>query len=159
MEICLRDYQRSDFDVLFAIDQRCFPAGIAYSRAELSAYLRRAGAFSILATDVTSSPPSIPGFIVAESSRRGIGHIITLDVLPEARRAGVGSQLMSAAEQRLKAANCHAVVLETAVDNLTALSFYKRHNYFCIKTVPRYYSNGVDAFVLQKDLLSPAQAS
>jgi ribosomal protein S18 acetylase RimI-like enzyme len=49
------------------------------------------------------------------------------------------------------------VVLETAVDNTAAVSFYKRHRYNVIKTLPRYYSNGVDAFVMKKDLLSPAQ--
>jgi ribosomal protein S18 acetylase RimI-like enzyme len=54
---------------------------------------------------------------------------------------------------------CTISYLETAVDNLPALAFYKRHNYFLLKTLPRYYSNGVDAFVLQKDLLSSAQAS
>jgi len=30
--------------------------------------------------------------------------------------------------------------------------FYKRHGYSVVKTIPRYYSNGVDALVLQKDL-------
>jgi ribosomal protein S18 acetylase RimI-like enzyme len=46
------------------------------------------------------------------------------------------------------------VRLETAVDNLAALSFYKRHLYSVTKVVPRYYSNGVDALVLEKKLLS-----
>jgi ribosomal protein S18 acetylase RimI-like enzyme len=44
------------------------------------------------------------------------------------------------------------VRLETAVDNLPALTFYKRHGYDIVKTMPRYYSNGVDAFSLEKAL-------
>ena len=45
------------------------------------------------------------------------------------------------------------VGLETAVDNESAVSFYKRHGYGIIKTFPRYYSNGVDAFVFEKKLV------
>ena len=60
--------------------------------------------------------------------------------------------LLRAAEDRLRAARCRSVELEAAVDNVSALSFYKRHAYSVIKTFPRYYSNGVDALVLQKDL-------
>ena len=42
--------------------------------------------------------------------------------------------------------------LETAVDNVAALSFYKRHGYSVVRTWPRYYSNGVDALVMRKEL-------
>jgi ribosomal-protein-alanine N-acetyltransferase len=65
---------------------------------------------------------------------------------------GVGSQLLQAAEDRLRAAGSKVVGLETAVDNLSALAFYKRHGYTVIETVPRYYSTGVDALRMKKDL-------
>ncbi len=98
----------------------------------------------------------IAGFIVAEAGSRGAGHIITIDVLPEARKAGVGSQLLSSAEERLLRAGCTSVILETAVDNRAALAFYRTHEYRAMRTIPGYYSDGVDALVLKKDLLSPS---
>jgi ribosomal-protein-alanine N-acetyltransferase len=97
------------------------------------------------------------GFIVAEAGSRSGGHIITIDVLPKARKTGVGSRLLRVAEDRLRAAHCHFVILETAVDNRAALAFYKTHEYNVVKTIPRYYSDGVDALVLKKDLLSPSE--
>lgn len=147
----LRDFRPEDFEVLWTVDQRCFAPGIAYPRRELAAYVQRRGAFTVVA-EKAAKPNPIAGFIVAESSRRGVGHIITIDVLPESRRTGLGSKLLEAAETRLSQANCHTVVLETAVDNASALAFYKRHQYSVVKTLPRYYSNGVDALVLEKDL-------
>ncbi len=83
---------------------------------------------------------------------RGSGHIITIDVLAAARRSGVGSLLLRAAEERLLSAGSRLVELETAVDNVSALAFYKRHGYSVVRTWPRYYSNGVDALVLEKEL-------
>jgi ribosomal-protein-alanine N-acetyltransferase len=141
---------------LWRIDQQCFAPEISYTRAELAAYLRRRRGFALVA-DASEVPASIVGFIVAETGLGGMGHIITIDVLPTVRRAGVGSQLLRAAEDRLRAADSHSAILETAVDNRAALSFYKTHAYSVVKTVPRYYSNGVDALVLKKDLLSPPE--
>jgi len=106
-----------------------------------------------------SNQSSILAFVVAESSRRGMGHIITIDVHPTARRHHIGSALLAAAENRLRATKCQAVRLETAVDNASAISFYKRHGYDVIKVIPHYYSNGVDALLLEKNLLSIESSS
>ena len=158
MEFALRAFRREDFDSLWRIDQECFVPGIAYSRLELAAYIRLRGAFTLVAESLTGGPvgessAQVLGFIVAQANRRGVGHILTIDVPPASRRLGVGSKLLATAEDRLRAALCRSVVLETAVDNAAALAFYKRHDYSVLKTIPRYYSNGVDAFVLGKELL------
>jgi ribosomal-protein-alanine N-acetyltransferase len=174
VEIAIRDWRQGewrndDFEALWRLDQECFPPGISYSRKELAAYILAEASFTYVAETVhvqskksRFSPEEaeiapenrISGFIVAETTRRGIGHIITIDVSPKARRFGLGSRLLNAAEKRLIIGKCRAVRLETAVDNSSALAFYKRHQYSIVKTIPRYYSSGVDAFVLEKDLLS-----
>ena len=173
MDFKIRQSRREDFDTLWRIDKECFPPGISYSRLELAVYMRRPRSFTLLAeaaatdgkkaavkgSQVADSAVGIVGFIVAEANRRGTGHIITIDVLPTARRFGVGSTLLSAAEEHLRAAPCHAVELETAVDNLAALAFYKRHSYDLVKTIPGYYSNGVDALVLRKVLIPASNPS
>ena len=155
MQFTVRDYRSQDFDTIWRIDQTCFPPGISYTQAELTFYLRRPGAFSLIAESaVKLDGNGVLGFLVGESNRRGVGHIITIDVSADARRHSVGSRLLEAAETRLIEAKCNSVRLETAVDNISALSFYKRHGYDVIKTIPRYYSNGVDALLLEKNLLS-----
>ena len=128
------------------MDQECFEPGISYTKAELRSFIDRAGAFTLVATD----GDVIQGFIVVQGGK--LGHVITIDVGSRARRVGIGSLLLGAAEQRLGTTGSRAVRLETAVDNLSALAFYKQHGYSVVRTWPRYYSNGVDALVLNKAL-------
>jgi ribosomal-protein-alanine N-acetyltransferase len=144
----IRDFKAEDFEMLWHMDQACFPPGISYSRAELKAYIRHEGSFTLVAVNGEDGKPA--GFVVAHGGPTG--HIITIDVIAPARRSGVGSLLLKAVEERLRGAGSRAVGLEAAVDNLSALSFYKRHGYSVMKTWPRYYSNGVDALVMKKEL-------
>jgi len=153
VQFTIRDYRAEDFERLWEIDQLCFPPGIAYSWYELGVYIRRRNAFTLVAEEGSNT---IIGYLVADVGRKKIGHIITIDVLADARKQRVGSILLEAAEQRLTSLGCRLVYLETAVDNAPAISFYKRHDYHVIETVPRYYSNGVDALVFEKHLLRQA---
>ena len=151
VNITMRIGSGKDLEQLWKIDQACFPPEQAYSRLELNTYTRRPGAFTLVAE--TNAPQSlIAGFIVAETNRRGQGHIVTIDVVDEMRRHGVGSKLLEQAEERLRTAGCRNVFLETAVNNSNAILFYKRHGYFVEKTIPRYYNGVLDALLLRKDL-------
>jgi [ribosomal protein S18]-alanine N-acetyltransferase len=153
MPISIREVAPEDFDILWRIDQECFPPGIAYSRAELRHYINRGASFGIVA----QINGEIAGFLVAEASkRRKAGHIITIDVREGFRRHGVASRLMSECEARLLAAGCDVVFLETAVDNAAAIAFYKRLGYAVLETLPRYYHGELDAFLMGKRIARPA---
>jgi len=146
----IRDFRKADFRRLWEIDQACFVSGIAYSQQELAYYMTRRTAFTIVAED---SDAKIAGFLVGQCVRvRGeqVGHIITIDILPEARRARLGSELMSIAEKRLSEAGCRRISLEVAVDNAGAIGFYQRRGYSISRTVPRYYNNELDALEMEK---------
>lgn len=117
----LRQFEPADFKILWQIDQACFDPQLAYSQAEMAFYMRRSGSFTLVAEAEKKANKAedrhrpaktngeslsgiagnrILGFIIAESRRR-TGHIITIDVVEEARRAGVGSALLQAAEEKL----------------------------------------------------------
>ncbi|MGE5114599.1 MAG: GNAT family N-acetyltransferase [Acidobacteriaceae bacterium] len=95
---------------------------------------------------------TVAGFIVAEVHPKGYGHIITIDVRQQFRRMDLGSKLLGACEERLRKQNAFMVVLEVAVDNLGAITFYKRHNFSVARTIPRYYKDELDAFFMTKRL-------
>ena len=146
-KLLLRPVRPADFETLCRIDQECFPPGIAYSPVELAYYVNRRGAITLIG----ERDGAIAGFLVADF-RRGRGQIVTIDVLPAARRSGLGSKLITAAEDHLRAAGCSTISLETAVDNQAALAFYKRHGYSVVGTIPRYYQASLDALRMEKQL-------
>ena len=149
----LCEYRPEDFDRLLEIDRSCFAEGIAYSAEEMKEFLRLPSAIRL----VGEREGKIEGFIIAHRfrhrhSKEWIGRIITIDVLKPARRSGLGSRLMKAAEQALKRAGCSYVSLETAVDNIGALRFYDKHGYSRLRVLPCYYLNSIDGILMGKKL-------
>ncbi len=147
----IRQFESADFETLWRIDQACFDPHLAYSRREMVFYMSRPGSFTLVAQGEGEEGRGILGFIIAETGRKS-GHIITIDVVAKARRTGVGSALMRAAEQQLARAGAVGVALETPVNNEPAIRFYKHEGYFVEKTVRGYYSNRTDALVMTKEL-------
>ena len=100
------------------------------------------------------NPPRRPiaGFVTFHFQRQGYGHIITIDVHPDARRHHLGSLLMEAASERLRKMTAFMVVLEVATNNHAALAFYDKLGFKRVKVLERYYSRDVDAIFMTKRL-------
>jgi ribosomal protein S18 acetylase RimI-like enzyme len=94
----------------------------------------------------------IAGFVTFHYQRQGYGHIITIDVHPDARRHRLGTQLIAAACEKLRKMTAFMVVLEVAVNNHGALAFYDKHGFKRIKVLERYYNRDVDAIFMTKRL-------
>lgn len=96
--------------------------------------------------------PPIGGFVTFHYQRQGYGHIITIDVHPDARRHRLGTLLIDAACERLRKMTAFMVVLEVAVNNHSALAFYDKHGFKRVKVLERYYNRDVDAIFMTKRL-------
>lgn len=152
MAFALRPAVQDDFQDLYALDQACFTPGIAWSKAELQYFLKYPGNLSVVAEDEDGR---IAGFAIAgKQMRRGavVGRLITIDVDAGQRRRGVGHMLLEETERQLRGAGATTVVLEVAVNNTTAQSFYERHGFARVGRIPGYYLGRIDALVMEKPL-------
>ena len=79
------------------------------------------------------------------------GHIVSLAVVPEMRRKGIGTSLMKRALEALY--NVYKVdeyYLEVRVSNTPAISLYKKLGFKPAKVIRGYYLDGEDAYLMVK---------
>jgi ribosomal-protein-alanine N-acetyltransferase len=153
MQLTLRNYCPGDFEPLYSIDQDCYPRGIAYSRRTLKWFLAMPGVDCVIAQAGRESNASTVGFIIVEA-KGSEGHIITLDVVREYRRSGVGTALLRESERRLGERGVRRVSLETATSNEAGVAFWQRHGFRTVGLVPGYYLGRIDAFEMSKNLIT-----
>ncbi len=149
----IRLAEREDLDTLFALDQACFRPGIAYSKAELKYFLFNPASISLVIED----DGQIAGFAIAElAPDRGhrIGHVVTIDVVAEQRRRGVGRTLMDALLDACQRAGAERMRLEVAIDNNGAIAFYKLLGFEETGRIRGFYMGRLDALRMELDLPS-----
>ncbi len=145
----VRPAHSTDFRILLEIDQLCFEPGIAYDSAELSYFMKRPGARTL----VVEVNGRIAGFLLMElMHRRRQATIITLDVREEHRGQGCGTELLRVSEEILRQAGIRTYYLQVDVNNSRAIAFYKRHGFQVARTLPEYYANGNDAYLMIKEV-------
>ena len=142
----VRDYRPTDFHTLCLIDRQCFDRGTAYPAEEMAAVVERRGAVILVAENARGR---VVAFVVGHKLRGGVGHIVTLDVLPRYRGRGLGRELMLDCEKRLGAPHMR---LEAAVGNRAAQKLYASLGYAVVGRRARYYPDGADAWLLEKTL-------
>lgn len=145
----IRRASAADFNTLLEIDQASFPSGVSYDALELSYFMNRSCAETI----VLEEDGQIVAFLVLEVHRtRRSGTIVTLDVRQAYRRKGYATRLLNRSEDILSDFGVEAYDLQVDVTNHGAIRFYKKHGFETVRTLRRYYANGNDAYLMVKEL-------
>ncbi len=80
------------------------------------------------------------------------GHVVSLAVMPQARRKGVATALLNAAMASMCSYKAKQIYLEVRVTNDAGVNLYKKLGFDVMRTIPGYYSDGEDAYVMSKKL-------
>ncbi len=147
LEIKLFELSEKDIKEIYAIDRICFPPEIAFDKETFSLYIEDNNTIKIGAR----LDNKIIGFILVYLFYE-FGEILTIDILPEYRRMGIGKILMKEAEKRMRENSVIKVFLEVAVNNKPAIEFYKKLGYRIEGIIPSYYPPDIDAYSMEKEL-------
>jgi [ribosomal protein S18]-alanine N-acetyltransferase len=80
------------------------------------------------------------------------GHVVSVAVLPEHRRKGIGETLVMKAMEGMKLYGAKQCYLEVRVTNDDAVNLYKKLKFEVTRTIHGYYADGEDAFVMSRKL-------
>jgi len=148
----LRAFNPSDLDAVVNINRICLPENYA-PYFFLDTYNTLPEAFV-----VAESESHVIGYIMCRiehgfSDVKRLhfakkGHIISVAVMPEFRRIGVGYSLVQRILSTLASMQADECYLEVRVSNAPAIELYRRIGFNIARTIPRYYYDGSDAYVM-----------
>jgi [ribosomal protein S18]-alanine N-acetyltransferase len=127
-------------DVMAEIHRAAFPRAEAWTKDVMALQLGAPQTFGFI--------HSRGGMILARVAADE-AEILTLAVLPDRRRRGLGSALLRAAMTSTGALGAVSVFLEVAVTNHGARALYVAHGFVEAGLRRRYYSDGTDALILR----------
>jgi len=80
------------------------------------------------------------------------GHVISIAVLPRARRMGIATSLMTRTLEALRKYGASEVYLEVRVTNEPAINLYRKMNFEIVRRLVGYYVDGEDAWLMARQL-------
>lgn len=140
--------------VLAALHEAAFAPADRWGVGAIALLLDLPGHFGLLAT-IADVPV---GFAMARAVA-GEAEVLTLAVLPAARRAGAGAALMRALAAGAARLGADALFLEVAESNAAARALYAGLGAAQVGRRRAYYPDGGDALVLRLPLMPPDAAA
>jgi len=135
-----------DLSSLRELERVCFRSD-AWPLLDLISVLTMPGLVRLKA-DVNGK---MAGFVGGDTHRNeGIGWITTICVLPDYRRQGIGSALLTSCEKQM---GQNIVHLTVRVSNLSAIHLYEQRGYHQVDTWKKYYIDGEDGLILEKRMV------
>ena len=154
----LRTFKPDDLDRIMHINQVCLPENYS-SYFFMDLYERYPETFivaeaytEIVGYIMCRIETGLPDFGLLGITKRG--HVISIAVLPENQRQGIGEALMQEAMTRMRKYRAKECYLEVRISNKAAVELYKKLNFQTSRTVHGYYADGEDAYVMTRKLTS-----
>lgn len=133
-----------DVGPLRALEQACFDRD-AWSLLDLIAVLTFPEVVRLKAVE----DGQMIGFVAGDPRpSQGFAWIATIGVHPAHQRRGIGRALLRACEARLKLPR---IRLTVRMSNSAAIALYEQEKYRTVEIWKRYYSDGEDGIVMEKD--------
>lgn len=152
----LRRFQPDDLDKVIRINQVCLPENYSsyffmdlyehYPETFIVAEVYGQVAGYIMCRIETG----LPDFGLLGITRKG--HVISIAVLPEYQRKGIGEALMQEAMTRMKTYKAKEIYLEVRVTNEPAVGLYRKLGLETQRAIRGYYADGEDAAVMTRKL-------
>jgi len=149
----LRKFNTNDLERITYINRTCLPEN--YSDYFFVDLHRRFPETFIVAEE----NGEVVGYIMcrietglSSSIFRGLikkGHIVSVAVMPEYRRKGIGEALVTKAMESMRLYKAKKCFLEVRVTNTAAVDLYKKLGFEVSRTVRGYYTDGEGAYVME----------
>ncbi|HEY5300445.1 MAG TPA: GNAT family N-acetyltransferase [Acetobacteraceae bacterium] len=130
---------------LAAIHAAAFPPATAWDAQAFAGQLASPWVFGLI---------DAAGALILARVAADEAEILTLAVVPSARRRGLATALVGRAMRQAATRGASAMFLEVAETNVAALSLYAGMGFRPAGRRPRYYPDGVDALVLKAPINS-----
>jgi ribosomal-protein-alanine N-acetyltransferase len=163
--VLYRPYTPQDFDVLYALEEVCFEPPFRFDRRTMRLLVQRKHAATWIAEDNahmagfaivewTGRKRVLPGDrSLSQGCKSGItAYIQTIEVAPEARRRGVGGELLGRIEGSACAAGASLIWLHVEASNARAIRLYEERGYLCEGRQENYYPRDRAALIYLKRL-------
>jgi len=92
----------------------------------------------------------LPDFGLLGIAKRG--HVISIAVLPEHQREGIGTALMNEAIVSMRVYKAKECYLEVRVSNTSGVKLYEKLRFEVSRVVHNYYTDGEDAYIMSLKL-------
>jgi ribosomal-protein-alanine N-acetyltransferase len=138
------------------LHRACFPED-PWDVSAITAIMGMSGFFG----QIAKVADALAGFVLALDLGNEC-EILSLGVLPDRRRAGIGTALLDAICLAAGLRGAEGVALEVAVDNAAALALYARKGFTVVGRRPNYYcqaGRSVDALILRRAMVTAILAT
>ena len=152
----IRKFRTSDLDGVIKINRNCLPENYS-TLFFMNLYKRFPETFivaelnkEIIGYIMCRIETGIPSFKLLGITRKG--HVISIAVLPEHQREGIGHALMREAMQAMVNYKAKECCLEVRASNVPAVNLYRKMGFEVARTMGGYYADGEDAYVMARKL-------